>query len=175
MDNAIFCLVDGSGHVYVKDGARSFADVAVGFGLNETECQQYQFDLITRQFSAHRAIPFGANAAHAYLAERVGTSEKLMQFAASGHLSKAVLVNLLDLESRQRYLDACAVIERKYTAECAARNDTCLESGCSIDQPAGEICLQPLVKAGIEYHKACAGEWIKLFRRPRNRIDAWKN
>ena len=175
MDTTIFCLVDGRGHVYVKDGARSFADVAVGFGLNETECQRYQFDLITRQFSADRAIPFGATAAHAYLAERIGTSERLMEFAASGHLSKDALVNLLDLESRQPYLDACAVIERKYTAECAAKNDPCLESGCSIDQAAGEICLQPLLNAGMEYHKACAGEWIKLFRRPRNRIDAWKN
>ena len=175
MDTTIFCLVDRGGHVYVKEGARSFAEVAVGFGLNETECQEYSFDLITRQFSAHRAIPFCANAAHAYLADRLGTSERLMQFAADGHLSKDVLVNLLDLESRQPYLDACAVIEKKYTEECAAENDPCLESGCSIDQAAGEICLQPLVRAEIEYHKACADEWIKLFRRPRNRIDAWKN
>lgn len=176
MDDAIiFCLVDGAGHVYTKDGARSFAGVAEAYGLNETECQQYRFDLTTRQFSAHRGIPFGANAAYSYLAERVGTSERLMRFAEDGHLSKHVLVNLLDLESRRPYLDACAAIEKKYTEECAAKNDPCLESDCAIDQAEGEICLQPLVRADVEYHKACAGEWIKLFRRPQNRIDAWKN
>jgi hypothetical protein len=27
----------------------------------------------------------------------------------------------------------------------------------------GEVCLQPLLRAGTEYHKACAAEWTKLF------------
>ncbi len=69
MDGTIYCLVDTSGTVYVKDFAESHADVAAHFALNESGCQQYRFD----------------------------------------------------------------------------------------------------------YHKACGAEWIKLFRKPQNRIDAWKH
>jgi hypothetical protein len=76
-----------------------------------------------------------------------------------------MLVNLLSLDQE---------IERRYTEACTAKNDPCLESGCSVEGE-DEICLQPLLNAGIEYQKACAAEWIKLFRVPRNRIDAWKN
>ena len=102
----------------------------------------------------------------------VGTSEELMKFAEQGRLPKSVLVNLLDIEHRQAYLDACAVIEKQYTEDCTATNDPCLEAGCAVK---GEICLQPLLRAGIAYHKACAAEWIKRFADPRNRIDAWKH
>lgn len=175
METAIFCLVDTDGHVYVQDGARSYADVAAGLGMDETECQKYRFDLTARQFLVDRAVPFGAIAAHEYLDERVGTPEKLMQFAEEGHLSKDVLVHLLDPESRPAFLDACLVLEKRYTEECAARNDPCLESGCSIDQSTGEICLQPLMRAGREYQKACAAEWVKIFRNPGNRIAPWKS
>jgi len=101
----------------------------------------------------------------------VGTSEELLKFAEQGRLPKGVLVNLLDTEHRQEYLDACAVVEKKYTRDCA-KNDPCLESGCAVQD---EICVQPLLRAGTEYHKKCAAEWIKLFADPRNRIDAWKN
>jgi hypothetical protein len=104
--------------------------------------------------------------------ERVGTLEELMKNAEQGRLPKSVLVNLLDIQHRQAYLDACARIEKKYTEDCTATNDPCLESGCAVE---GEVCLQPLLKAGIEYHRACAAEWIKLFADPRNRIDAWKH
>ena len=92
--------------------------------------------------------------------ERVGTLEELMKNAEQGRLPKSVLVNLLDIQHRQAYLDACARIEKKYTEDCAVE---------------GEVCLQPLLRAGIEYHRACAAEWIKLFADPRNRIDAWKH
>ena len=102
----------------------------------------------------------------------VATSEELIRFAEQGRLPKSLLVNLLDAEHRQGYLDACAVIEKKYTEDCTATNDPCLESGCSVE---GEICLQPLLRAGIDYHRACGAEWIKRFADPRNRIDAWKN
>ena len=81
-----------------------------------------------------------------------------MKLAAQGHLPKSALAELLDIEHRHAYLDACAFIEKKYTEECAT-NDPCLESGCPV---GGEICLQPLLRAGIEYHRACAAEWIKL-------------
>jgi len=102
--------------------------------------------------------------------ECVGTLEELMKIAEQGRLPKSVLVNLLDIEHRHAYLDACARIEKKYTEDCTATNDPCLESGCAVE---GEVCLQPLLRAGIEYHRACAAEWIKLFADPRNRIDAW--
>jgi hypothetical protein len=103
---------------------------------------------------------------------RIGTAEALMKVAEQGRLPKGVLVNLLDLEHRHAFLAACAAIERKYTEDCTAANDPCLESGCAAE---GEICLQPLLRAGIEYQKACGAEWIKLFADPRYRIDAWKN
>ena len=100
------------------------------------------------------------------------TSESLMKFAEEGHLSKGVLVNFLRAEKRKPFLDACARIEKKYTEECTAKNDPCLESGCSVE---GEICLQPLLYAGVEYHKACAAEWIKMFRNTADRIETWRN
>jgi len=102
----------------------------------------------------------------------VGTSEELMTLAAQGRLPKRMLVNLLDIQHRQAYLDGCAVIEKTYTEKCTATKNPCLESGCAVE---GEICLQPLLRAGIGYGRACAAEWIKLFADPRNRIDAWKN
>jgi hypothetical protein len=100
-----------------------------------------------------------------------GTAEQLMKIAEQGRLPKRALAALLDIGHRQTFLDACAVIEKKYTETCAA-NDPCLESGCAVE---GEICLQPLLRAGTEYHRACAVEWIKLFADPRNRIDALKH
>ena len=68
--------------------------------------------------------------------------------------------------TRRLFLDACARIEKAYTAECAATNDPCLESGCAIDQAAGEVCLQPLLRAGRDYDAACAAEWVKLVEGP---------
>jgi hypothetical protein len=102
----------------------------------------------------------------------IGSSEDLMKAAAQGRLPKRTLVNLLDIQHRRVFLDGCAVIEKKYTEACTAANDPCLESGCAVE---GEICLQPLLRAGVEYHKACGAEWIKLFADPRNRIDALKH
>ena len=175
MDGTIYCLVDSNGTVYVKDLAETHADVATQFALNESDCQKYRFDLIDRRLLIDRATPSSAIAVQEYLNQRFGTPDRLMEFAEEGRLSKGVLVNLLNVESRRSYLAACAAIEKKYTEECAAKNDPCLVSGCSIDQAAGEICLQPLLNAGIDYHRACAAEWIKLFRTPQNRIDVWKN
>src|SRR4026208_354399 len=89
--------------------------------------------------------------------QSIGTPEALMKVAEQGRLSKGVLVSLLDIGHRHAFLDACAAIEKKYTDECAS-NDPCLESGCAVQ---GEICLQPLLRAENEYHRACAAEWIK--------------
>ena len=49
MDCNIYCLVDATGHVYVKDGATSHAEVAANFGLDALGCEAYRFDLAARQ------------------------------------------------------------------------------------------------------------------------------
>ena len=102
----------------------------------------------------------------------IDSVEQLMAFAEEGLMPKAVLVELLNIDSRYAYRDACAVIEKKYTADCTAADDPCLESGCALE---GEICLQPLLRAGIEYHKRCGREWTKFFADPCHRIDAWRH
>ena len=98
------------------------------------------------------------------------TPEELMDLASEGRFSKDELVALLAIERRQAFLDACARIERKFTEDCAAQNHPCLQSGCSID--AGEICLQPLLRAGSDYYKACAQAWLPIFQTPANRAGA---
>jgi hypothetical protein len=172
MEGTIYCLVDASGTVHVTDGAESYSEAAAAGGLDENACQTYRFDLINRRLLTDRGTPAGDRAAHTYVDRCVGTPERLVQFAAEGHLSKAVLMNLVPPDKRKAFVDACAVVEKTYTDDCAAKNDPCLESGCAVED---EICLQPLLRAGIEYQKSCAAEWIKLFADPRNRIDAWKN
>jgi hypothetical protein len=174
METSLYCLVDSHGNVYVKDGATSFAEVAGEHGLTESECQGYRFDLATRTLLVNGATPASRGAAQDFITRRLGTPERLMAFAGEGHVSKQVLAELLSLESRHPYLEACARIERAYTEACTATKDPCLESGCSVEGE-DETCLQPLLNAGIEYPQACAAEWIKLFRAPANRIDAWKN
>ena len=98
--------------------------------------------------------------------------EQLIRFAADGYVPKEMLPQVLIPERRPAFLAACADIERQFTVGCASQNDPCLESGCSIDSAAGETCLQPLLRAASEYNRACAAEWMKLFRDPENRIDA---
>jgi len=98
--------------------------------------------------------------------DALDTPERLMRFAAEGLLTKHALATLLTEQPRHVFLDACAVIEKQYTAECAAAKEPCLESGCSME---GEACLEPLLRANTEFHKACAAEWIKFFAQPVNR------
>lgn len=92
-------------------------------------------------------------------------SEQFMRLAEGGQVPKDVLANMLEPGTRQSYLETCAAIEREYTEACDATGDPCLESGCSIDHDAGEVCLQPLLRAETEYQKACAAEWIKLVKK----------
>jgi hypothetical protein len=93
------------------------------------------------------------------------TPERLMRFAAEGRLTKHALARLLTEQPRRVFLDACAAIELKYTDDCSAK-EPCLESGCSME---GEACLQPLLRANTEFHKACATEWVALFATRENR------
>jgi hypothetical protein len=95
----------------------------------------------------------------------------MMEYAIKGCLTKHALANLLAPESRPRFLDACAKIEESYTGACAAEKGPCLESGCSC---AGEICLQPLLRAATEYQSACGVEWAKLFADGQHLDAAWQ-
>ena len=99
--------------------------------------------------------------------EQFDTPEQLMKYAGEGRLTKHALATTLAPEPRRQFLEACAAIEKKYTVDCAAANDPCLESGCAVED---EICLQPLLRAGTEYHRACAVEWAKLFAHHENRL-----
>jgi hypothetical protein len=98
------------------------------------------------------------------------TPEQLITYATEGRLSKHALASLLTAQARRPFLDACAAIELKYTESCRALNDPCLESGCSAE---GERCLEPLLRAGNDYHKACGTEWGKLFADATNRDPSW--
>jgi hypothetical protein len=98
------------------------------------------------------------------------TPEQVISYAIEGRLSKHALATLLAPETRRPFFDACAAIELKYTEDCRAQNDPCLESGCSAE---GERCLQPLLRAGVDYDKACGAEWAKLFADRSNRADSW--
>jgi hypothetical protein len=93
-------------------------------------------------------------------------SERLMKDAVDGRLTKHELATHLAAGPRHLFLDACAAIEKTYTDDCAAAKDPCLESGCAVE---GEVCLQPLLRAGTDYHKACGAEWVKLFAERANR------
>lgn len=173
MQPTLYCVVEPQGQVRAAAEAGSGGDPARHHGPTEAESQEYEFDLELRRMSAIHGTPWGAIAAQKYFSERVGSPERLMAFAAEGPLSKPALAALLNGEARPVYLKRCARIERAYTDACAAKGDPCLESGCSVEG-GDEICLQPLLEAGVEYDKACALEWIELFRDPANRLDAWK-
>jgi hypothetical protein len=98
------------------------------------------------------------------------TPEEVITYATGGRLTKHALASLLTARAKQPFLDACATIELKYTKDCAS-TDTCLEAGCSAE---GERCLQPLLRAGTEYDKACGAEWAKLFADAGNRDPSWR-
>ena len=100
------------------------------------------------------------------------TPEDLVAFACQGLVPKPILAEQLSPESRGPFLAACARIEKTYTEACTAQNDPCLASGCSLE---GEICLDPLERAGDEYLRACAKEWLAFFRNPGSRADQWKH
>ena len=79
-------------------------------------------------------------------------------------MSTNELAALLAPELRKPFLARCAAIEKRYTAECAAQDDPCLESGCSVAGVDGEACLQPLLRAQTAYRKECVAEWTVFFR-----------
>jgi hypothetical protein len=97
--------------------------------------------------------------------------EQVIDSAVKGALTKHALATLLTAAARRPFFDACARIESEYTEACRAKGDPCLASGCSAE---GERCLQPLIAAGTDYHKACGREWARLFADPANRDSSWR-
>jgi hypothetical protein len=104
-------------------------------------------------------------------ATAVVTPEDVMTRAIEGRVSTRALAALLTPEARREFFQACGRIEQRYTNECRDANEPCLESGCSMD---GDRCLQPILRAGIEYDKACGAEWARLFVDGANRDGSWK-
>jgi len=98
-----------------------------------------------------------------HCSDRIAT---LMDSAINGRLSKDELLMLLKPEFRPGFLRKCAAIETRFTDECAALDDPCLASGCSVAAVPGEACLQPLLWRETEYRSACGAEWIEIIRNP---------
>lgn len=101
----------------------------------------------------------------------VETPETVMRYATEGRMSKPALASLLAPEPRQVFFAACAEVEKAYTTACATSGDLCLASGCSCE---GEVCLQPLLRAGADYPRKCGAEWATLFADERNRDGSWR-
>ena len=36
------------------------------------------------------------------------------------------------------------------------------------------MCLQPLLRAGTEYYRACGAEWVRFFADAENRERGWR-
>jgi hypothetical protein len=72
---------------------------------------------------------------------------------------KRSLTDLLDPDQKPTFLATCAAIEKRFTEECTASGDPCLESGCAV---AGDTCLDPLLRSAGEYRRAFCAEWLKL-------------
>jgi hypothetical protein len=168
--DTIYCLVDAHGIMHVADGADSYAVVAAQAGIVQSECAEYRFDLGTRCLTNDRESRGSRVATQPFVTDRFGTAERLIAFAAEGHLRKPVLAGLLKPQARAAFADACTAVERRLTKACTDSGDPCLASGCALE---GEVCLEPLLVAGIGYRKACAAQWAELFSDPNNRVEVW--
>lgn len=101
-------------------------------------------------------------------ATNADSPEQVMDWAHQGLLSKDALAGFLAIGTRDEFLKQCAVIEKRLTDACTATGDPCLEGGCALE---GEVCLQPIVRAGVDYYKACGDAFITLFADARNRAQ----
>lgn len=96
------------------------------------------------------------------------TAEQVIELARQGRLSKQELAPYLGPAARKTFLRRCTQIEKRYTEACTATGDPCLASGCALEGQ-GEICLQPLENAGVDYDRACGNAFVELFVDPLNR------
>jgi len=105
------------------------------------------------------------------LRSTVETPETVIRYATEGRLPKQALASLLALQPRRAFLTACAEIEQAYTKVCGTSGEPCLESGCSCE---GESCLDPVLRAGAEYHRTCGARFAALFADGGNRDPGWR-
>ena len=98
--------------------------------------------------------------------QTAASPDQVIEAARAGRLHKLELAELLKPAPRAAFLGFCAGIERRYTEACTAKKDPCLASGCALE---GEICLQPLENAGVEYDRACGNAFVELYLDPENR------
>ena len=96
----------------------------------------------------------------------IASPNQVIELARGGRISKLELAEFLNPNARKTFLNFCASIEKRYTEACTAKHDPCLESGCALE---GEVCLQPLENAGVEYDRACGNAFVELYLDPRNR------
>jgi hypothetical protein len=76
---------------------------------------------------------------------------------------------------RPRQIADVAALVRAGKAELQVTPPDCVESKCSVVGVDSEACLQPLLRASVEYHEACAAEWIKICRNQSATVDILKN
>jgi len=105
-------------------------------------------------------------------AAELGSPEHLMELAREGRMSKEALVTFLALDRRREFIATCVAIEKRYTEACTATGDPCLAGGCAVE---GEVCLQPVLSAGLDYYKACGEVFATLFADPLNRTADWQS
>ena len=86
--------------------------------------------------------------------------ETLVEMALEGCFSKDALAALLPPDVSREYLHACSAIEKRFTEDCTAAGDPCLEGGCAVE---GDVCLQPLLKHPVEFQRACGAAFARLF------------
>ncbi len=99
-------------------------------------------------------------------ATATASPNETIELAKAGQVLKFDLAQLLNPAARKTFLNFCASIERRYTEACTAKGDPCLESGCALE---GEVCLQPLENAQLEYARACGSAFVELYLDPANR------
>ena len=97
----------------------------------------------------------------------VASPSQVIERARAGEWSKFELAELLNSNARKTFLNFCGAIEKRYTEACTEAHDPCLESGCALE---GEVCLQPLERAGVEYDRACGSAFVELYLDPKNRV-----
>ncbi len=93
------------------------------------------------------------------MTESTRISEEIQRDAQAGHLSKQMLADLLAPDERRTFLAACDRIDQSLTEACTGTNDPCLESGCALE---GEVCLQPLLRAGDDRQAAYGAAWMQF-------------
>lgn len=176
------CLVDNKHILYYGHGS-TYSEIATKVGVSIEDCQQYRFDLMTREIfndSPESTNPFFAKTARDKVAKdffdaSVGTPEKLMEFVKTNRLNKMTLAALLDGNLvRPFYLDVCATVERLITKHCASKTDQhCLEgSGCPFAEDG--ICTEACNREEPLYNRSCVNIWLELFQCSRHRINVWR-